>query len=128
MKELPKNKERSMKNQMKIAAVLPHVEVFGGVRRYLEIGNEFAKRGCHFVLFHPDGTKPEWFDFKGITKPFSSLGEDTFDVGLCSEYSVLQYFEKLNARAKFFYFIKEGHKKENEVVKKNYFFLGKILF
>ena len=109
---------------MKIAVVLPHVQVFGGVRRYLEIGNELASRGHYFVLFHPDGNKPEWFDFEGITKSFSSLGEDTFDIGICSEYSILPYFEKLSARTKFFYFIQEGHKKEKEVIKKNYFYLG----
>jgi len=109
---------------MKIAALLPHVEIFGGVRRYLEIGNELAKRGYYFVLFQPDGSKPEWLEFKGITKSFSSLGEEDFDIGLCSEYSILPYFEKLNARAKIFYFVQEGHKKEKEVVKKNYYFLG----
>lgn len=109
---------------MKIAAVLPHVDVFGGVRRYLEIGNELSNRGDYFVLFHPEGGSPDWFDFKGITKSFSSLGAETYDIGLCSEYSVLPYFEKLKAGAKFFYFLLEGHKQEKEVVKKNYFFLG----
>ena len=74
---------------MKIAALLPHVEVFGGVRRYLEIGNEFAQTGLQFVLFHPEGNKPEWLEFKGAAKPFSSLDEESFDIGLCSEYSVL---------------------------------------
>jgi len=109
---------------MKIAALLPHVEVFGGVRRYLEIGNELAKRGHTFVLFHPSGSKPEWLDFKGTVKPFASLEEESFDIGLCSEYSILPYFEKLKAETKFFYFILEGHKKEKEVVKKNFLFLG----
>lgn len=109
---------------MKIAAILPHVEIFGGVRRYLEIGNELTDRGYYFVLFHPDGDKPDWLDFRGITKPFSSLGEDSFDIGICSEYSVLPYFDKLKARAKFFYFILEGHKQEKEVANKNYIFLG----
>ena len=109
---------------MKIAAVVPHVEIFGGIRRYLEIGNELANRGYYFVLFHSDGSKPEWLEFKGITKPFSSLGEEAFDIGLCSEYSVLPYFEKLNARAKCFYFLLKGHKQEKETIKKNYFFLG----
>ena len=109
---------------MKIAAVIPHVEIFGGIRRYLEIGNEFANRGYYFVLFHPDGSKPEWLEFKGITKSFSSLSEEDFDIGLCSEYSVLPYFEKLNARAKIFYFLLKGHKQEKETIKKNYFFLG----
>jgi glycosyltransferase involved in cell wall biosynthesis len=109
---------------MKIAAILPHVEVFGGVRRYLEIGNELTGRGYFFVLFHPEGTKPDWLDFKGITKPFSSLGEESFDIGLCSEYSILPYFEELKARIKFFYFVFEGHKQEKNVVRKDYIFLG----
>lgn len=109
---------------MKISALLPHVEIFGGVRRYLEIGNEFSRRGYRFVLFNPDGKKPEWLDFKGVIKPFSLLEEEQFDIGLCSEYTLLPYFEKLNAGAKFFYFVLEGHKQEKEVAGKNYFFLG----
>jgi hypothetical protein len=56
--------------------------------------------------------------------PFSSLGEEDFDIGLCSEYSILPYFEKLNATAKIFYFLLKGHKQEKETIKKNYFFLG----
>jgi len=109
---------------MKIAALLPHLEVFGGVRRYLEIGNELQRRGYHFVLFHPDGGSPNWLDFKGETKPLLSLEEESFDIGLCSEFSLLSCFEKLRARVRFFYFLLEGHKKEKEVVKKDYFFLG----
>lgn len=110
--------------QMKVAAILPHVEVFGGIRRYIEIGNEFSKRGYHFVLYHPDGNKPEWLNFEGVTKPFASLGEESYDIGFCSEYSILPFFEKLNARAKYFYFLLEGHKQENDVIKKSYFFIG----
>ena len=109
---------------MRIAAVLPHVEVFGGVRRYLEIGNEFSRRRHDFVLFHPTGSRPQWLEFKGRVKPFSSLEEESFDVGLCSEYSVLPQFEKLKARAKFFYFLLSGHKFEKEVIRRDYFFLG----
>lgn len=109
---------------MKIAAVLPHIEIFGGVRRYIEIGNEFSKKGHSFVLFHPDGRKPEWLEFKGRTESFSFLREEEFDIALCSEYSILPYFEKLRARTKFFYFLLEGHKMEKEVVRQSYFFLG----
>jgi glycosyltransferase involved in cell wall biosynthesis len=109
---------------MKIAALLPHLEVFGGVRRYLEIGNELQNRGYPFVLFHPKGNRPGWFDFKGMIKPFSSLKEESYDIGLCSEYSLLPCFERLKAKIKFFYFILEGHKNEKDVIKKDYFFLG----
>jgi glycosyltransferase involved in cell wall biosynthesis len=109
---------------MKIAALLPHVEVFGGIRRYIEIGNEITRREHKFVLFSPLGGRPGWLEFKGIVKPFSSLEEESFDIGLCSEYSILPCFEKLKARAKFFYFLLEGHKKENEVARGRYSFLG----
>jgi hypothetical protein len=110
--------------RMKIAAVLPHLEVFGGVRRYLEIGNELVKRGHSYVIFHPDGSLPTWFGFLGKVKPFSSLRKEIFDFGLCSEYAVLPTFERLNAKIKFFYFVLEGHKEERKVARANYLFLG----
>ena len=109
---------------MKIAALLPHVEVFGGVRRYLELGNEFARRGHSFVLFHPQGGRPDWLDFQAETRPFSSLAADSFDIALCSEYSILPQFESLRAASKYFYFVLEGHKKEKEIVRKKFLFLG----
>jgi len=109
---------------MKIAALLPHVEVFGGVRRYIELGNEFSRRGQAYVLFHPSGDKPSWLEFEGETRPLSSIGDEEFDVGLCSEYSILDRFEALPAKSKYFYFVLEGHKREKEVVRKNFRFLG----
>jgi len=102
---------------MKIAALLPHVQVFGGVRRYLELGNQFVRRGHDFTLFHPAGGPPDWLQFEGRTRPFSALGDEPFDVGLCSEYSILDRFPSLPARRKFFYFVLEGHAREKEVAR-----------
>ncbi len=109
---------------LKIAALLPHVEVFGGVRRYIELGNELVKAGHQYVLFHPEGTPPAWLAFQGEVRPFEALDADEFDVGLCSEYSILAHFDRLRVRSKFFYFVLEGHKMERAVTKKNYHFLG----
>lgn len=110
--------------KMRIAAVLPHVEIYGGVRRYIEIGNEFLKRGHDFVIFHPRGNKPEWIDFKGKTESFEFLEKECFDVGICSEYSILSSFDRVKARVRFFYFLLEGHKLEKKVIHSSYFFLG----
>ncbi len=110
---------------MKIAALLPHVELFGGVRRYLELGNEFWKRGHAFVLFHPGGEKPGWLEFRGETRPLEVVERESFDVGLCSEYSILDAFTRLRARAKYFYFVLEGNRREREVVRLPFRFLGK---
>jgi len=109
---------------MKIAAVLPHVEVFGGVRRYLELGNEFVRKGHEFVLFHPKGTKPEWIEFRGETRPFSALNGDSFDVALCGEGSILSPFDKIRAGMKYFYFVLENGPTARAVSRRPYKFLA----
>jgi len=109
---------------MKIAALLPHVEVFGGVRRYLEIGNELTKKRHTFILFTPTGDKPHWLEFSGTIRPFEAMESESFDIGLLSEYSILPYFDRLKARAKFFYFLLEGNRREKEVVRRPFYFLG----
>jgi len=109
---------------MNIAALLPHVEVFGGVRRYIEVGNALIRRGHRFVLFTPAGKKPDWLEFRGEVKAFETIPAEEFEVGFCSEYSILPQFERLRARAKFFYFVLEGHKKEKDVARRHYYYLG----
>jgi len=109
---------------MKIAALLPHVEVFGGVRRYLELGNEFRRLGHEFVLFHPTGLKPGWLPFRGETRPLRSLGTERFDVGLCSEYTLLDAFRGLRAGDKYFYFVLAGHKWERRAARGPWRFLA----
>jgi glycosyltransferase involved in cell wall biosynthesis len=109
---------------MDIAALLPHVEVFGGVRRYIELGNALVRRGHRFTLFTPEGRPPAWLAFSGEVRPFSALGTAAFDAGLCSEYAILDDFDRLRARQQFFYFVLEGHRREREVARRGYRFLG----
>jgi glycosyltransferase involved in cell wall biosynthesis len=110
---------------LRIAALLPHVEVFGGVRRYIELGNALAARGHRFVLFHPSGEKPAWLELRAETRPFAALGEERFDVALCGEYSILEAFDKIPAASRYFYFVLEGHKREREVARRrDLLFLG----
>jgi glycosyltransferase involved in cell wall biosynthesis len=113
-----------VQSRMKIAALLPHTEVFGGVRRYIEIGNALTWRGHGFVLFTPDGKQPEWLAFRGEVRPFEAIPAEDFEVGLCSEYAILPHFERLRARARFFYFVLEGHKKERETARRGFHHLG----
>jgi glycosyltransferase involved in cell wall biosynthesis len=109
---------------MNIAALLPHVEVFGGVRRYVEVGNALIRRGHRFVLFTAAGEKPGWLDFMGEVKTFETIPSERFEVGICGEYSILPRFESLRAAAKFFYFVLEGHKEERSVARRGYHLLG----
>jgi len=109
---------------MRIAALLPNVEIYGGVRRYLEIGNALIRLGHEFTLFTPAGEKPAWLEFRGRMMPFAALGSQEFDTGLCGEYSILPQFDALRARSKYFYFVLEGHKMEKEAARRNCYFMG----
>jgi glycosyltransferase involved in cell wall biosynthesis len=109
---------------MNIAALLPHVEVFGGVRRYIELGNALVRRGHRFTLFTPEGLAPTWLEFLGEIRPFRALGDESFDVGMCSEYSIVDDFDRIRAETKWFYFVLEGHKREKEIAHRNYRFMG----
>lgn len=109
---------------MKIAALLPHVEIWGGVRRYLELGNEFVRLGHEFILYTPQGWPPRWLEFKGEMRPFSDLNKDNHDIALCSEYSLLSEFQALRAKIKFFYFVLAGHRLEKQVAHLPFRFLA----
>jgi len=63
------------KNQkkMKLGVLLPHTKLYGGVKRFLELGNIFVEKGHDFYVLTPDGTPPGWFDFKGVVTTFGQL-------------------------------------------------------
>jgi len=52
-----------MNKRIKIVALLPSLSITGGIRRFLEIGNELVQRGYDYTVVVPDNTheKPEWF-------------------------------------------------------------------
>ena len=99
---------------MRIAAILPHVEVFGGVRRYIEIGNNFVKRGHSFKIYHTDGSPPTWLEFFGETRPLKQVILEENDIAISSDYAVLDYLGRANARKKIFYCLRE-HKNNRRV-------------
>ncbi|TET40884.1 MAG: hypothetical protein E3J63_02825, partial [Elusimicrobia bacterium] len=99
---------------MKIAAILPHLEVFGGVRRYIEIGNNFIKRGHSFRIYHSDGSRPTWLEFSGETRPVEQVTLEENDIVISSDYSSIHYLERAKANKKIFYCLLE-HKNNQKV-------------
>jgi len=107
---------------MKIAAILPHLDVFGGVRRYIEIGNIFVKRGHSFKIYHPSGSPPTWLEFLGETRPIEQVISDENEIAISSDYSVLDYLERANAQKKIFYCLLE-HKNNRRVCRNKKFLI-----
>jgi len=100
---------------MRFAAVLPTIQCYGGVRRYLEIGNELTRRGHDFTLFVDDlkgdakDCQPSWFNcFFDIYGPnwVSDKNVGKFDVTIMSEHC-FHLFIKIPAPIRVYYSIRD---------------------
>ena len=109
---------------MKIAAILPHLEVFGGVRRYIEIGNNFVKRGHSFRIYHSDGSRPTWLEFFGETRPVEQVILEENDIVISSDYASVHYLERANANKKIFYCLLEHKNNRKVCANKKFLMMG----
>lgn len=76
-------------NRLSIAAVLPHLRVFGGIRRYLALGQVWSDWGHDVVLYTPDGEPADWLPFGGTVRPFRDIGDRPHDVALTPQPALL---------------------------------------
>lgn len=93
---------------MRIALFVPHVGVFGGVRRYLELGNEWVVLGHEVTLYHPEGTPPVWLPFLGSTAPIRSAVEQCSDLAICGERDNYTEFRRHRATRHLYYCVVES--------------------
>jgi glycosyltransferase involved in cell wall biosynthesis len=98
----------SARGPFDIAVLLPGVGVFGGVRRFIALGNELITRGHAFTIYHPSGEPPAWLPFAGDTRPLAALASHRHDVLICNNPPQLDAFERANAAMKLFYFAMAG--------------------
>jgi glycosyltransferase involved in cell wall biosynthesis len=65
----------------RVAIVLPHLGVYGGIRRFLELGEVWTRRGHEVAIFVPDrsGARP-WVAFSGAILPMAELPLGGWDV------------------------------------------------
>jgi glycosyltransferase involved in cell wall biosynthesis len=91
---------------LKIGAVLPHTMLYGGVKRFLELGNFFVAKGHHAFIFTRDGKLPEWFDFKGNVFSFDKLDDLELDVLFFTESSFAPLVKRSKSARKIFYFVR----------------------
>jgi glycosyltransferase involved in cell wall biosynthesis len=91
--------------------------VFGGVRRYVELGNAFVSRGHSFVVYTPRGEAPGWIPFSGEVRPLGDLPLDRNDVVISGSPELLGALDRSPAPAKIFYLQIEKVDNEAEIVR-----------
>lgn len=98
----------SVPDRMRIALFLPHVGVFGGVRRFLELGNEWSALGHEVVLFHPDGSPPAWLPFAGRVAPLAAAAGASANLAICADPHTYDAFRAMPAATHLYYCVIEG--------------------
>ena len=88
-----------------IAVILPHCQLFGGVRRFFELGEIFIRQGHQMLVFTPEGTSPEWFDFSGSVIALKEIDRYTPDLLFITEPVFLPQLLQSRARLKVFYHV-----------------------
>jgi glycosyltransferase involved in cell wall biosynthesis len=104
-------------NGFDFAALLPGMGVFGGVRRFVEIGNELVRRGHRFTIYHPDGTRPDWLPFAGAVRPLAEAVQARHQIVICNDPPLLDDFARMRADLKMFYFVLENIRGERSIAR-----------
>ena len=99
---------------MRVAALVPHLKPFGGIRRFLEIGNVFvdSPEVDYTVLCpHPKMDMPlEWFDYRGVIRPLTPPTEmgDSYDLVIVGDPPSFRYLDRFPSTQVYVYVIAGG--------------------
>ncbi len=91
---------------MKLGVLLPHTKLYGGVKRFLELGNIFIAKGHEFFVFTPDGKGPDWFDFQGRMATFDDVPQQNLDAIWTTTVKFVPLLLKSKAKHKIFYHVR----------------------
>jgi glycosyltransferase involved in cell wall biosynthesis len=86
---------------MKIAGIVHTLNVHGGVRRYIELGNALVDAGHEYTLFYkPLQEKVPWMEFKGKAVPNHIYHGQKFDLAFTGADECFGALERIDARVK----------------------------
>jgi glycosyltransferase involved in cell wall biosynthesis len=108
-----------VEKKLTFGVILPHTKIFGGVKRFFEIGNILIERGHKFSVFTPDGERPFWFDFKGDVQVLESISQFSFDALFTTEPAFLDDLLKADAKVRVFYAVLQRRYLRKVVGRKN---------
>jgi len=93
---------------VKIAYVLPHLQLYGGVRRALELCNRLLTRGHEVYFYTPSGQPCAWFDNHVPVKRLEEAGQEEFDLVVFSLESQWEEPKRFDTKAVLYYILHYG--------------------
>ena len=92
---------------MKISFVEPHLRLYGGIRRIIELSNRLVLRGHDVTIFHSDGSPCKWLKCTAKIKSYNMLLNEVHDVVIFNDPNPIDYrlVKKAKAKIKILYVI-----------------------
>jgi len=98
---------------MKISFIEPHLKIYGGIRRIIELSNRLTERGHDVTIFHSDGKPCEWMKCIAKVKSYNEVLEEEHDVIIYNDPNPVDYKLAKEAKAKLkVFYVLELYKKE----------------
>jgi glycosyltransferase involved in cell wall biosynthesis len=91
--------------KLAMGVILPHTKLFGGVKRFLELGRVFISRGHRFVIFTPAGITPDWYPGSCPVEKTSKLSDYELDALFLTQVEFLEDLLEANTGLKILYHI-----------------------
>jgi glycosyltransferase involved in cell wall biosynthesis len=88
---------------MRAGVILPHTRLYGGVKRFIELGRIFSGKGHTFTLYTPDGIPPNWTTTDLRVAKFEALATEEMDILFTTSRRNKDVFLNAHARYKIFY-------------------------
>jgi glycosyltransferase involved in cell wall biosynthesis len=92
--------------RMKIAFIEPHLNVFGGIRRIVEMANRLSDRGHEVTIYHSDGSPCTWLACRAAILPGRAVLDSTHDVVVYNDPEPEDMYLAMHARSRVtFYYV-----------------------
>lgn len=98
---------------MKISFIEPHLKIYGGIRRIIELSNRLTESGHDVTIFHSDGSPCEWMKCVAKIKSYGEVLKENHDVIIYNDPNPIDYNLAREAKAKLkVFYVLELYKKE----------------
>lgn len=88
---------------MRISFIEPHLEVYGGIRRIIELSNRLVRMGDEVTIYHPAGTPCTWLPSLAQVRPLDEARRVQHEVVIFNDPPHYRLVRGLAARLKVFY-------------------------
>jgi len=91
--------------QITFGAILPNTKLFGGVKRFFELGAVWIAKGHKTIIFTTEGEPASWFNFPVQVDKLSNLPNHQIDILFITEVAFLGNLLAANAKIKVLYHV-----------------------